>query len=102
LNVNADDAAAAISIALSAAELLLIADVEGVLDESGKRIASLDQSDAGELIQNGVINRGMRAKLEAGFAALAGGVGRVRISTLEGLTDSTSGTLLTFAQSLIT
>ena len=102
LNVNADDAAAAIAIALVASELLLIADVEGVLDESGKRIASLDQSDAGELIQNGVINRGMRAKLEAGFAALAGGVGRVRISTLEGLTDSTSGTLLTFAQSLIT
>jgi acetylglutamate kinase len=102
LNVNADDAAAAIAIALAASELLLIADVEGVLDESGKLIASLDQSDAGELIQNGVINRGMRAKLEAGFAALAGGVGRVRISTLEGLTDSGAGTLLTFAQSLIT
>jgi acetylglutamate kinase len=102
LNVNADDAAAAIAIALAASELLLIVDVEGVLDETGKRIASLDQSDAGELIQNGVINRGMRAKLEAGFAALAGGVGRVRISTLEGLTDSASGTLLTFAQSLIT
>lgn len=102
LNVNADDAAAAIAISLAASELLLIADVEGVLDESGKRIESLDQSDAGELIQNGVINRGMRAKLEAGFAALAGGVGRVRIATLEGLTDSASGTLLTFAQSLIT
>lgn len=102
LNVNADDAAAAIAIALAASELLLIADVEGVLDENGKRIASLDQSDAGELIQNGVINRGMRAKLEAGFAALAGGVGRVRVATLDGLTNSASGTLLTFAQSLIT
>jgi len=102
LNVNADDAAAAIAIALGASELLLIADVEGVLDERGKRIATLDQSDAGDLIQNGVINRGMRAKLEAGFAALAGGVGRVRISTLDGLTDAAPGTLLTFAQSLIT
>jgi acetylglutamate kinase len=102
LNVNADDAAAAIAIALAASELLLIADVEGVLDKSGQRIESLDQSDAGELIQNGVINRGMRAKLEAGFAALAGGVGRVRVATLDGLTDATSGTLLTFAQSLIT
>jgi acetylglutamate kinase len=102
LNVNADDAAAAIAIALAASELLLIADVEGVMDESGKPIACLDQSDTAELIQNGVINRGMRAKLEAGFAALSGGVGRVRISTLDGLTDATSGTLLTFAQSLIT
>jgi len=102
LNVNADDAAAAIAIALAASELLLVADVEGVLDETGKRIECLAQSDAGELIQNGVINRGMRAKLEAGFAALAGGVGRVRISTLDGLTDAARGTLLTFAQSMIT
>jgi hypothetical protein len=44
----------------------------------------------------------MRAKLEAGFLALAGGVGRVRISTLDGVTDAGSGTLLTFAQSFIT
>jgi acetylglutamate kinase len=102
LNVNADDAAAAIAIALTASELLLIADVEGVLDESGKLITCLDQADAGELIQSGVINQGMRAKLEAGFAALAGGVGRVRISTLDGVTDAVPGTLLTFAQSLIT
>lgn len=102
LNVNADDAAAAIAIALAASELLLIADVEGVLNERGKLITCLDQADAGELIQSGVVNQGMRAKLEAGFAALGGGVGRVRISTLDGLTDATPGTLLTFAQSLIT
>jgi acetylglutamate kinase len=102
LNVNADDAAAAIAIALAASELLLIADVEGVLDERGELITCLDQADAGELIRSGVINHGMKAKLEAGFAALAGGVGRVRISTLDGLTDATPGTLLTFAQSLIT
>ncbi len=74
LNVNGDDAAAAIAIALSASELLFVADVTGVLDDSG---------------------------LEAGFAALTGGVGRVRISTLEGLTDTTAGTLMTFAPSLI-
>lgn len=102
LNVNADDAAAAIAIALAASELLLIADVEGVLNKNGKVIAYLDQTDASELVQNGVINHGMRAKLEAGFLALAGGVGRVRISALDGVTDAGSGTLLTFAQSLIT
>ena len=102
LNVNADDAAAAIAIALAASELLLIADVEGVLNKNGKVIAYLDQTDVSELIQSGVINHGMMAKLEAGFLALAGGVGRVRISTLDGVTDAGSGTLLTFAQSLIT
>lgn len=43
----------------------------------------------------------MKAKLDAGYAALAGGVGRVRISTLEGITDADLGTVLTFAQSAI-
>ena len=101
LNVNADDAAAAIAISVGASELLLVADVEGVLDEDGKAVAYLDQGNAGELIELGVINRGMKAKLDAGYAALAGGVRRVRISTLEGITDTDLGTILTFAQSTI-
>jgi len=102
LNVNADDAAAAIAISVGASELLLVADVEGVLDEDGKAVGYLDQGNAGELIERGVINRGMKAKLDAGYAALAGGVRRVRISTLEGITDADVGTILTFAQSAIT
>ena len=35
LNVNGDDAAAAIAIAMNASELLFVADVEGVLDGAG-------------------------------------------------------------------
>jgi acetylglutamate kinase len=101
LNVNADDAAAAIAISGGASELLLVADVEGVLDEDGKAVAYLDQGGAGELIERGVIHRGMKAKLDAGYAALAGGVRRVRISTLEGIVDADIGTILTFAQSAI-
>src|SRR5688572_32921843 len=77
LNVNGDDAAAAIAIALSAAELLFVADVEGVLDESGHAMTCLGNNEATDLAQKGVINSGMRAKLEAGFAALAAGVQRV-------------------------
>lgn len=100
LNVNGDDAAAAIAIAFSDVELLLIADVAGVLDASGDPIASLDTTETSELIQQGVINRGMRAKLEAGFAALSGGVRRVRISSLNGLGDPGEGTVLALAHSL--
>jgi acetylglutamate kinase len=102
LNVNGDDAAAAIAIGSGASELLLIADVSGVLDEREMLITSLDQGEASELAQRGVVNKGMKAKLEAGFAALAGGVARVRIADLDGLEDAAAGTLLTFAQSLIT
>jgi acetylglutamate kinase len=102
LNVNGDDAAAAIAIALGASELLLIADVDGVLDDQQSVVSTLDQSDAAELVQNGIVNKGMKAKLEAGFSALSGGVGRVRISSLDGIANKSSGTLLTYAQSLTT
>jgi acetylglutamate kinase len=102
LNVNGDDAAAAIAIALGASELLLVADVDGVLDDQQGVVSVLDQSDAAELVQNGIVNKGMKAKLEAGFAALSGGVGRVRISNLDGIANKSSGTLLTYAQSLTT
>ncbi|HUQ20014.1 MAG TPA: acetylglutamate kinase [Gemmatimonadaceae bacterium] len=102
LNVNGDDAAAAIAIAAVASELLLIADVTGVLDENKMLLPNLDASEADELAQSGVVNKGMKAKLQAGFAALAGGVARVRIANIDGLEDATAGTLLTFAQSVIT
>ena len=101
LNVNGDDAAAAIAVALDVSELLLIVDVAGVLDAAGEAIAYLDQSEASALVDRGVINSGMRAKLEAGFSALAGGVKRVRISTIGGLMDSAAGTVLTSAESAI-
>lgn len=94
LNVNGDDAAAAIAIAMGGAELLLVADVAGVLDGGGSPMSSIVPTEASVLIHDGVINRGMRAKLEAGFAALTGGVGRVRISTLGGLSDPAEGTQL--------
>jgi acetylglutamate kinase len=102
LNVNGDDAAAAIAIALRASELLLVADVAGVLDSNEMVISSLDHAEATDLAQKAVVKKGMKAKLEAGFAALAGGVARVRIADLDGLEDATAGTSLTLAQSLIT
>jgi acetylglutamate kinase len=100
LNVNGDDAAAAIAIAMNASELLFVADVEGVLDETGAAMTYLGKAEAAELSDAGVINSGMRAKLEAGFAALGSGVERVRICTMDGLCDPTVGTLLSLEQSL--
>jgi acetylglutamate kinase len=101
LNVNGDDAAAAIAIALGASELLFVVDVQGVLSDSGELMASLEKSEVTELAQAGAITGGMLAKLEAGFAALTAGVQRVRISTMDGLSDPTAGTLLSLERSLV-
>jgi acetylglutamate kinase len=93
LNVNGDDAAAVIAAAL-AAELWLVADVEGVMDQNRRVIEELDQTAVDSLVTAGTVNSGMRAKLEAGFAALNAGARKVRIAGLEALSGNESGTLL--------
>lgn len=99
LNVNGDDAAAAIAASMHAAELLLIADVAGVLDDNGALIPELNLEESRALINNGIAAGGMAAKLEAAHAALAGGVKRVRIADLAALTDDSCGTVISTATS---
>lgn len=94
LNVNGDDAAAAIAASMDAHELLFIADVEGVRDASGEIVPIIDPGFARDLILQGVATGGMAAKLESAHAALAAGVKRVRISDLAGLGDQKRGTLI--------
>jgi acetylglutamate kinase len=93
LNVNGDDAAAAIAIALGADDLVLVSDVEGVMS-CGAVIRELAPVAAHALIENGTAVGGMRAKLEAGLAAIAGGVSSVRISDIAAIADATRGTVL--------
>ena len=100
LNVNGDDAAAAIAAAIRANELLLIADVEGVRGDDGEIIHALTVDVALELIDNGTAAGGMAAKLESAKAALLSGVERVRICDLTGLVDSERGTFITQSQSV--
>jgi acetylglutamate kinase len=91
LNVNGDDAAAVVAIALGADELLFVADVAGVLD-GDRLIRDLDVSQAKALIERGVATAGMTAKLQAAMAALDGGVPSVRIAGIDGVSDPTRGT----------
>lgn len=92
LNVNGDDAAAAIAGALGATELFLLADVPGVLDEAKQRIPVLTLEAAHALVTSGVAGGGMAAKLDASASALHCGVGRVRIGDLAALSDARAGT----------
>ena len=94
LNVNGDDAAAAIAAALGADELLLISDVEGVLVDAAP-VPALGADEAQQLIDDGTAAEGMSAKLQAAIAALKGGVGRVRISDIAAIESLDRGTVLT-------
>jgi len=96
LNVNGDDAAAALAVALRAAELLLVSDVDGVLVD-GVVQARMDVDVAKAAIRDGIVRGGMAAKLDAAIGALARGVQRVRIGSVRALTDETSGTVMTLA-----
>ena len=81
LNVNADEAAAAIAKILSARLLVLLTDVAGVKDGAGKIIRALDRETVERLTQNGTITGGMLAKVrgaleaseQAGVATLVAG-----------------------------
>jgi acetylglutamate kinase len=99
LNVNGDDAAAAIAGALHADELLLLVDVQGVLDPSGALVPAVSADAIDHLIASGVASGGMSAKLQAARRALAAGVLAVRISDANALVDPTVGTRLTNAHS---
>lgn len=101
LNVNGDDAAAAIAAALEADELLMIADVEGVRGAGGELLSALSIESSCELIATGVAAGGMAAKLESARAALLAGVDRVRICDLAGLGDSERGTFITQSQGVV-
>jgi acetylglutamate kinase len=101
LNVNGDDAAAAIAGSLKADELLLIADVEGVRDAQGDLVQFLNIESARDLVASGVAAGGMAAKLEAAHAALLAGVDRIRICDLAGLVDSERGTFVTQSQGVV-
>lgn len=93
LNVNGDDAAAAIAVALGAAELLLVADVSAVIAD-GAPVATLDVAEARRLVADGTASGGMAAKLDAALGAVDRGVPRVRIGDLAMLSDPHAGTTL--------
>jgi acetylglutamate kinase len=100
LNVNGDDAAAEIAIALEAAELVLIADVAGVMSE-GAVIPELDIERTVTLIENGTARDGMAAKLQAARRAVERGVARVRIGNLAAIQSASAGTLITLSPTAV-
>lgn len=97
LNVNGDDAAAAIASALGASVLLFVSDVDGVLAGNAP-VATLTDGEAAALVASGSASGGMAVKLECALGALAGGVGAVRIGGVSAIADAASGTTVYLGQ----
>lgn len=93
LNVNADEAAHAVAVALGAEELVYLTDVPAVRGSNGP-LSDLTVDEATELVENGVAHDGMVVKLTAASDALRSGVSTVRIGNLEMLSDADAGTRL--------
>jgi len=81
-NINADDSATAIAVAINAAKLVFLSDVPGVMRDSKKAdsiISSLTRSEIERLISDGIINAGMVPKIQGALSAIAAGVKKVHI-----------------------
>jgi acetylglutamate kinase len=77
-NINADDAASSIALALKAEKLIYVSDVEGV--RVGDRfLKTICKADAADFIETGVISGGMIPKVVSAYLTLDGGVGKVHL-----------------------
>jgi acetylglutamate kinase len=73
LNVNADEAAAALAIGLGVDELLFLTDVDGLI-LGGRVVDEIAVDDASELLAGGTLQGGIIPKLGAAVTAARGGV----------------------------
>ncbi len=101
--MNADTAAAALAVALGAAKLVVLTDVEGLYRDwpnSDEVISHLDADDLAKLLPT--LSAGMIPKMEACLTAVRGGVPRAHVLDgrlkhailLEVFTDSGIGTMV--------
>jgi acetylglutamate kinase len=105
-NVNADDAAAGIAAGLGARQLVLMTDVDGIRDASGRKLATLTSDQAEKLIADGTIKGGMVPKIRAALQALGWAGAEAVIcesndphALRRAMTDPTYGTRITSAGS---
>jgi acetylglutamate kinase len=78
-NINADSVAGEVAAALSAEKLVLLSDTDGILDQKGSLISTLNRMKIKTLIGAGVIAGGMLPKVEACLKALEGGASKAHI-----------------------
>jgi acetylglutamate kinase len=102
-NINADLVAGKVAEVLKAEKLMLLTNIEGLMDKSGKVLTGLSTKQVDNLIADGTIYGGMLPKIGCALDAVKAGVhsahiidGRVPHAVLlEIFTDTGVGTLIT-------
>ena len=96
LNVNADEAALALAVALKADALLYLSDVDGVRLGTDT-VASLSADEVRHHVAQGAITGGMAMKVDTALQAVAAGVPEVIVAGRARLTGGFPGTRLRLA-----
>ena len=78
-NINADFVAAAIAGALKAEKVIFLTDIEGLKDENGQTISSINIEKINQMIEEGTIKGGMIPKVKACINALKQDVKKAHI-----------------------
>ena len=105
-NINADTVAGELAAALGAEKLILLTDTPGILrneNEPSSLIEKIRLSEARQLIEEGIVKKGMKPKVECCIRSLAQGVNAAHIVDgrtphallLEVFTDAGIGTMVT-------
>ena len=105
-NINADEVASEIAVALKADKLIILTDTPGILlkeDDENSLLSKASVAEIRKLIESGVIQGGMIPKAESAVQAILRGVGSVHIIDgriahsllLEIFTDAGVGSMLT-------
>lgn len=102
-NINADIVAGKVAALLNAEKLILLTNIAGVQDKSGKVQATMTMDEINALIADGTIHGGMLPKIGCALDAMSAGVNSVQIIDgrvphavlLEVFTDKGIGTQIT-------
>ena len=79
-NINADTVAGSLAVTLKAEKLILLTNTPGVLNSDDQLLELLSETEAQDLIEQGVISGGMLPKVQCALEAVAGGVRTATIS----------------------
>lgn len=82
LNVNADSAAGRVAAAIEAEKFVSVSDTHGIrkdINDSQSTVSSATKAEIKEMIDSGIITKGMLPKVEACITALDGGVKKAHI-----------------------